>query len=167
MDYKLRNWELTDAVDLARNANNARIAENLRNTFPNPYTSGDAEQYIRYCRRPDTGALNWCIEAEGQAAGSIGVIFKDDVNCKCAELGYWLAEQFWGRGIMTAAVKEFSQFIFENYDIVRIYAEVFDSNVASQRVLEKAGFQKEAVLRRSIFKNGTIKDAYVYALVQG
>jgi ribosomal-protein-alanine N-acetyltransferase len=106
------------------------------------------------------------IDIDGIAVGSIGIFLKDDVYCKSAELGYWLGEPFWGKGIMTQAVKQICKMAFEKYDIVRIFAEPYADNTASRRVLEKAGFRLEGILRKSVYKKGQIMDSCIYALIK-
>ena len=103
---RLRSWDASDVEALRRAANNQKIAANLRNAFPYPYLYADAEAYIDDCLAADeNAALCYAIELDGQAAGSIGLFRGSDVYCNCAELGYWLAEEYWGRGVMTDAVR--------------------------------------------------------------
>ncbi len=162
MDFKLRPWRIEDAESLASYANNSKIAENLRDVFPYPYTLSDAKGYIEFCLGLKE-QLCFAVEVGGEAAGSIGVFIKDDVYRKSAELGYWLGEQYWGRGIMSKAVLQICELAFSNYDIVRIFAEPFARNIGSRRVLEKAGFELEGILRKSVCKNGIIEDSCMYA----
>lgn len=166
-NFELRKWQRDDIESVAKHANNKKIADNLRNVFPYPYTLKDAEGYIKFCINGDE-SKQCCraITVNGEAVGSIGVFIKDDVYCKSAEVGYWLGEEFWGKGIMSQAIKEISEFAFENYDIVRIYAEPFARNVGSRRALEKAGFKLEGVLEKSVYKNGEIGDSCIYALIK-
>ena len=167
MNFSLRAWEFSDIDSLTSYANNAKIAANLRNAFPFPYSKSDAESYLSGCiRKGSERQLSLAIVVDGEAAGSIGIFLKDDVYEKSGELGYWLAEPFWGRGIVTAAVKEICAMAFHRYDLVRIFAEPYARNIASCRVLEKAGFELEGVLRKSVFKNGQILDSCLYALVK-
>lgn len=166
MDFKLREWRPEDAESAARYANNPRIAEKLRDVFPYPYTEKDARAYIESCREAEKRQLCRAIEIEGEAVGSIGVFPKDDVYRKSAELGYWLGEPFWGCGVMTQAVTRICASAFDRFDLVRIFAEPYAYNAGSRRVLEKAGFQLEGVLRRSIMKNGSIGDSCIYALLR-
>ena len=106
------------------------------------------------------------IEAGGEAVGSIGVFRKDNVYRKSAELGYWLAEPFWGRGIMTRAVEQICAIAFDTLGVVRIFAEPFAENTKSRRVLEKAGFHLEGTMRRSVYKEGRVMDSCMYALLR-
>ncbi len=167
MNFILRPWKLSDAESLTRYANNKKIADNLRNTFPQPYTLEDAKWFIANATEKNgTTQLTYAIDVRGEAVGSIGVACKDDVAKKSAELGYWLGEPFWGNGIMPRAVMQICSEAFERFDLVRIYSEVFAYNKASQRTLEKAGFALEGVLRKSIYKNGKIYDSYIFAKIR-
>lgn len=160
----LRKFSLKDAQSLVLQANNKNIADYLRDIFPHPYTTKDACFYIENIAN-DLHSLIMAIEVEGKAVGSIGILPKTDVYRKSAELGYWLGEQYWGRGIVTEAVKAITEYGFKNYNLHRIYAVVFENNAASMRVLEKAGFTSEAVHRKAVIKNGIIMDEHVYAKV--
>lgn len=162
MDFILRPWRIEDAETLASYANNSKIAANLRDAFPHPYTVSDAAGYINFCLGMKD-ELCFAIEVDGKAVGSIGVFLKDDVYRKSAELGYWLAEPFWGKGIMSEAVSRICEQAFSEHDIVRIFAEPFARNLGSRRVLEKAGFELEGILKKSVFKNGAIEDSCMYA----
>lgn len=166
--FVLRPWRPEDAAALAAAANNPKIAANLRNSFPSPYTPADAEWFIRDCiTHGEERRLARAIMIEGKAAGSAGVFLKDDVYERSAELGYWLAEAYWGRGIMTEAVRRICREAFARFDIVRIFAEPFDSNLGSRRVLEKAGFTYEGTMRNGVFKNGRVLSYRVYSLLRG
>ena len=166
-DWILRKWTPEDAADVARYANNPRIAANLRNVFPHPYTMKDAESYVNTCAAdPEERRICRAVVAEGRAAGSVEIFCGTDVFEKSAELGYWLAEEYWGRGIMTEAVRQLCREAFEKFDIVRIYAEPFAHNIGSRRVLEKAGFTLEGVMKQGVCKNGRIYDYCMYALTK-
>lgn len=161
---RLRPWRFSDAATLAQQANDKSIWQNLRDTFPHPYTAQDAEFFLSLVA-DDQRDLYLAIELAGVAVGSIGVHFKTDVRRRSAEVGYWLAREQWGRGLATAATKAVSDYVLANFDICRLYAVVFDTNNASARVLEKAGYELEARLRRSITKNGQTLDSLLYALI--
>lgn len=161
----LRPWRLEDARSLCVHANNNKVSENLRDVFPFPYNLGDAEYFIKNIAS-STVNLILAIEVDGQAVGSIGILPKTDVYQRSAELGYWLGEKYWGRGITTEAVATIVAYAFNMYDINRIYASVFERNTASMRVLEKCGFVREAILRKAVVKNGIVMDEYVYALLR-
>jgi ribosomal-protein-alanine N-acetyltransferase len=164
MEIELRQWRMSDAECLAKYANNARIAANVRNVFPHPYTFADARHYIDCCADGDeSGRFLRAVVFQGEAVGAIGCLTQEDVHCKSGELGYWLGEPFWGRGIMTASVNLLCEWVFQNTDLVRVFALSFDYNIGSMKVLEKAGFQLEGILRSSIYKNGKIFDSRLYA----
>ena len=168
MYFILRPWRREDATDVAKYANNEKIARNLRDVFPHPYPPADAENFVNSCLEADeTCQMFRAIEAEGRAVGSIALCRGGDVYVRTAELGYWLAEDYWGRGIMTRAVQQICEEGFTQWnDLVRIYAEPFAHNAGSCRVLEKAGFILEGVLRQSVFKRNEVCDSCMYALLR-
>lgn len=166
-EFKLRAWNTEDANSLAQAADNPKIARNLRNAFPNPYTLEAAVWYINdSIANAGKKQINYAIEVDGQAVGSIGIFVKDDVCERSAELGYWLAEDFWNHGIMSKAVSLICKEAFETYDIVRIFAEPFSDNAGSRRVLEKAGFTYEGTMRNGIYKNGEIHSYCMYSVLR-
>lgn len=168
MEFVLRKCEPYDAAALARRANSENVARNLRDAFPYPYTVADARAYIESCLSADENAsLCRAIVIEGEAAGSIGLFRGSDVYRRSAELGYWLAEPYWGKGVMTEAARRICAEGFARWDIERIYAEPFADNAGSRRVLEKAGFALEGVMRRGAYKNGVFHNACMYALLRG
>ncbi|MDV2480853.1 GNAT family N-acetyltransferase [Methanoculleus sp. Wushi-C6] len=159
----LRPWTPDDAGSLVRHANNPRIAAMMRDGFPYPYTPADACRFIGVAT--DTAShLYLAIDVCGEAVGGIGIQPLDDVKRRTAEIGYWLSESFWGRGIVTGAVRSLVPVAFERFDIVRLEAGVFSNNPASMHVLEKCGFTREAVHRMAITKNGAALDEFVYVL---
>lgn len=161
----IRPWQHGDEASLAQHANNRNIWRNLRDTFPHPYTLKDAEEWIRFASA-ENPPRNFAIVVEGEAAGGLGFVLKDDVYRRTAEIGYWLGEKFWGRGIITEAVDAMTEYAFANFDICRIQAGVYEWNPASMRVLEKAGYALEARLRKSIIKDGETIDELIYAIVR-
>ena len=161
----LRYWRRGDEDALVHHADNYQIWRNLRDRFPQPYTPQDAHEWIDHTLAEDP-PLNLAITVNAEAAGGIGIIPGDDIHRRSAEIGYWLGEEFWGRGIATEAVKAASRWVFENYDLNRLWAGVFEHNAASARVLVKAGFQFEARLRCAAIKEGRALDELVYALVR-
>lgn len=164
--FILRPWQRADIEAIAEAADNPNIAANLRNIFPSPYTLADAKWFVEDCiAQGEARQLMRAIAVNGRAAGSISVSRKDDVYEKSAELGYWLAEDYWGRGIMTEAVRQICREAFDRFDILRIFAEPFAENLGSRRVLEKAGFQLEGVMRESVCKRGRVYDSCMYALL--
>ena len=163
----LRPWRPEDAPSIARHADDPQVAANLRDVFPCPYQLSDAEEFIRLCRAAEPEqAIFRAIVVDGQAVGSVALTRGTDVCRRSAELGYWLAVPWWGKGIMTEAVRAICREAFRAFDIVRIYAEPFARNTGSCRVLEKAGFTLEGTLRRSVYKGGEILDSRVYALLR-
>lgn len=163
--YVIRDWMAGDAPAIARYANNRRVAMWLRNRFPHPYATSDAEAFLAAVARQSLRTA-FAIAADHEAIGGIGLEFGTDVYCLSAELGYWLGEPYWGRGIMSEAVRQFTAWAFENLEIHRIHATVFAGNAASARVLQKAGFAREGCLRASVFKDGRILDQWLYARIK-
>jgi RimJ/RimL family protein N-acetyltransferase len=162
----LRAWRSSDILSLVRYANNRKIWINLRNIFPHPYTPTDAEKWIAICESNRGPTTNFVIALQGEAIGGIGCRLLDDVDCKTAEIGYWLGEPFWGRGIATAALKQTTEYAFQTFRLDRIQAHVFVWNPASARVLEKCGYILEGRLRHSIFKDGRLADSLLYARIR-
>ena len=154
-----------DANALCRHANNPIIAANLRDGFPYPYTLYNAKDWL--CRAVDN-RTDWLlsITINDEVAGSIGVIFNQDIFRKSADIGYWLAEEYWGRGIITECVKALSDHVFDTTEIIRLQAGVLEHNKSSMRVLEKAGFHLEAIHKKAIIKNNVIEDEYLYVLIK-
>lgn len=161
----LRTWWPGDKASLVRHANNANVSGNLRDSFPHPYTDADADAWLSWVAelKPET---HFAIEVDGSAVGGIGFRSETDVHRRSAEIGFWLGEAHWGRGIMTEAVRTVTAYALENFDLCRLHAEVFETNPASARVLEKAGYVREGRLRRSVTKAGRTFDAFVYAYVR-
>lgn len=159
----LRVWSPDDLPSLVRYADNPRIAAGLRDGFPSPYTAADAERFLAMAASPASRNLLLAIDVDGEACGGIGIHPLDDVYRRTAEIGYWLAEPYWGRGIATAAVRALVPLAFERYDLARIQAGIFSNNPASMRVLEKCGFVREAVHRNAVTKNGVTLDEVMYA----
>ena len=166
MEFTLETWKKEHIPSVAKYADNEKIAGRLRDSFPYPYTEDDAEWFVQDCMEKEgITQLARAIIVNGEAVGSITVMLNDDVYCKSAELGYWLGEPFWRKGIMTKAVQLMCEEAFRRYKLVRIYAEPISTNLASRGVLEKAGFELEGIKRKSIFKNGCIQDSYLYAVI--
>lgn len=161
--FQIRSWTLEDIPSLARHANNANVSANLRDGFPYPYSEINAEIFITANLN---ASLSFAIAINEEAAGGIDLITGADVHRYTAEIGYWLAEPYWGRGIMPRAVQALTNYAFQHTDLIRIYASVFETNPASVRVLEKNGFQLEGILRKSVIKKGVIMDSYLYALIK-
>jgi RimJ/RimL family protein N-acetyltransferase len=159
---KLREWNKADLDSLVKYANNMNVAKWLTNGFPHPYTQEDGKAYISTVTN-DNPAKVFAIEVNGEAVGSIGIFPQSDIHEKNAEIGYWLAETCWGQGIMTKAIQEIVAYGFRTFDIVRIFARPFSTNLKSRMILKKAGFTLEASLKKALFKNGEYMDELIYA----
>ena len=161
----LRPWREGDEEALVRHADNRKIWRNLRELFPHPYTHEDAVAWIEKWKDVEPTTV-FAIEIDGEAAGAIGLIPGQDVFCRSAEIGFWLGEAYWNRGIMTEAVRAVTRYGFERFDFCRIHAGVFEWNPGSMRVLEKAGYLREGRLRKSVTKDGETIDQVVFARVR-
>jgi RimJ/RimL family protein N-acetyltransferase len=159
---------MEDAAAVAHHANNRKIAERLRDRFPHPYTVQDAKRFLSAVTARDENAKEFvlAIDVEGVAVGAIGVILGTDIERVSGELGYWLGEEYWGRGIITAAIRHFAPWAMKRFHLTRLHADTFHDNPASARVLEKAGFNRESVKRRAAIKFGEIKDLNVYVMLR-
>lgn len=167
MNCRIRKWELADAKDLAAALSNTKIQDNLRDGLPYPYTEQDGIDYISAMPSADENdTFAFAITVEEKVIGSIGVFRQDNIHRQTAEVGYYIAEEYWGKGIMTDAIKQICKYVFEKSDIIRIYAEPFAYNMASCRALEKAGFQYEGTLRKNAVKNGKVIDMKMYSLLR-
>lgn len=167
MDFALRKWELGDEKSICNYANNKKIANQMRDSFPYPYTMEDARRFIESCMQADEREqLYRAVVIKGEAVGSIGAFFQKDVYRKNVEIGYWLGEPFWWKGIMSCAIRQVCGLLFEQYDIARIYAQPYAVNAASRRALEKAGFRLEGIMKKNVYKNGTLMDSCMYALLK-
>lgn len=158
----MRPWHPNDSAGLVLMADNRKVWRNLRDHFPNPYTTRDAKTWIRgtLLRFP---CAHFAIAVDGAPAGGIGLVLREDVHKGTAEIGYWLGEPCWGRGIMTAALGAFSEYAFDTFKLRRLYAYVLDWNPASMRVLENCGYLLEGRMRRSAVKDGEVADELLYA----
>ncbi len=163
MEFKLRKWQPEDVESLVKYANNSKIAKNLTNQFPHPYRKEDAIKFIQMTLSQQPTTI-FAIEINGEAAGSIGLHPQTDVHLKNAELGYFLGEPYWGKGIMTKAIRQMVDYGFKTFEITRIFARPFGTNFGSQRVLEKAGFVLEGRFEKILFKNGEYLDDLIYAV---
>ena len=167
MNCRLKKWELSDAKDLAIALSNKKIQDNLRDGLPYPYTEKDGADYISAMLTADENdTFAFAIMVDDKVVGSIGAFRQGNIHRRTAELGYYIAEEYWGRGIMTEAVKQICEYVFDKSDIIRIYAEPFAYNTASCRVLEKAGFQYEGTLRSNAVKNGKVIDMKMFAVIK-
>jgi RimJ/RimL family protein N-acetyltransferase len=157
----IRQWTQYDFASLVKYADNINVWNKLRNYFPSPYTEENGKAWLD----KTIGSLpivNLAIDLDGEAVGGIGLILNSDVYVMSAEISYWIGEPFWGKGIATEAVRQMTEYTFHYFDIIRLYAEVFENNKASMRVLEKNGFYLEGVRRKAVLKNGVLMDDYIW-----
>ena len=161
---KLRMLKMTDKQQLATLLNNKKIWDNMRDIIPFPYTEKDAEAFIEIVKG-DAQQQVFAIEFNSEFCGIISLILQKDIYIKSAEIGYWIGEPFWNRGITSKAVALMTQLGFEKYNINRIFAGVFEYNIASTRVLEKNGYVREGLFKKAILKNGKMWDEYIYAIL--
>jgi len=167
MVCKIRKWKLSDAADLAAALSNKKIQDNLRDGLPYPYTEQDGRDFISDMLSADENeTFAFAVTVDNKVIGSIGVFRQGNIHRQTAELGYYIAEEYWGKGIMTEAVKQICEYVFAESDMIRIYAEPFAYNTASCRVLEKAGFQYEGTLRSNAVKNGKVIDIKMYSKIR-
>ena len=167
MNIKIRKWRKEDAKSLSAALSNKKVLDNLRDGLPYQYTEKDAEDYINAMLNSDPNStFAYAVEADGAAVGSIGAFRQGNIYFRTAELGYYLDERYWGKGVMTEAVRQLCEKIFNETDILRIYAEPFAYNIGSRRVLEKAGFKLEGVLKNNAVKNGRVLDMAMYSLTR-
>ena len=158
----IRNFKMSDKTSITKHANNRKIWRNVRNAFPHPYTETNAEQWISSMLEEKI-KTKFAIVVEGKAIGGIGVEKKGDIYCQTMELGYWIGEEYWNKGITTEVIQLITDYAFEEFDLMRLEAYVYHWNVGSMRVLEKTGFRKEAILKKRVFKDGEYVDEHVFS----
>lgn len=163
--FILRRWMKKDIKSLVENADNRNVWINLKDIFPSPYTKEDAHKWIEMTNKFPANT-NFAIVVNDKAVGGIGAHFHGDVYKKSAEIGYWIGENYWGKGIATEAVRRFVLFLFDNFEINRIFARVFGWNRSSARVLEKNGFKFEGKLANHVFKDGFYTDEIIFGLLK-
>jgi ribosomal-protein-alanine N-acetyltransferase len=161
----IRPWRTADTAALVKYAANRKIWLNLRDSFPHPYTEASAASFLEMVGGQNPTTL-FAIATQEEAIGGIGLSLNQDVHRLTAEIGYWLAEPYWGKGLMTEAVAKFTEYAFECFQLQRIYAEPYASNANSCRVLGKAGYVLEGRLRSSVIKDGQILDQLLYARIR-
>jgi ribosomal-protein-alanine N-acetyltransferase len=161
----LREWRDGDRTSLVRHADNPRVARGLRDAFPQPYGVADADRWIKSTAGSDPQTI-FAIDVAGEACGGIGLHVQADVFRSSAEIGYWLGERYWGRGIATESVRASTKYAFDGLGLEHVYATVFENNPASARVLEKAGYEQEGRLRRHVTKGGVTMDVLLYGIVR-
>ncbi len=159
----LRPWSAGDETSIVAHANNREVWVNLRDQFPHPYTQKDAEEWVKFASN-QAQPTSLAIEIQSEVVGGVGFKLQSDVERVSAEIGYWLGQRFWNRGIMTAAVRAVTRYGFEQFPLTRIYALPYVTNLASHRVLEKAGYIREGLLRRSVIKDGVVLDQMLFAI---
>ena len=162
----IRSWRKSDAVSIAQLADNRAVWRNMRDRFPHPYRRKDAKAWIRAVRKADPETF-FAIAVDGTAVGAIGLHPQPDILRRSMEIGYWLGEPYWGRGIATEAVRALTRYAFEHFDIARLYGYVFEWNPASARVLQKAGYRFEGRLRKAVTKDGETMDMLIYGFTEG
>ena len=161
----VRDWLRGDKSALVEFANNRKIWRNLTHLFPHLYTEKDAEDWFALLDK-STKPTHWAIDVDGLAVGGIGVTLREGIFAKSAEIGYWLGEPYWGRGIVSAALQRVVSYAMPQFGLIRLEAPVFEWNAASMHVLEKVGFVREAIFRSGAIKDGKVIDLYLYALVR-
>lgn len=162
MNFELRPWSMDDAGDLIKAANNPRIACFMTDSFPHPYTQESAEKFLSWATNNCPSTL-FAIVVDGKASGGIGIHPQTDILRTNAELGYWLSEEYWGKGIVTEAIRQIIPVAFERYPITRLFGRVFSNNLPSQKALQKAGFVLEAQFQQTILKNGVFLGELIFA----
>ena len=163
--YQIRNWRPEDEDTVVKYANNRRVWINLRDVFPHPYTENNTREWIQSATHQNL-ETHFAIASAQEAIGGIGFRLQEDVHRRSAEIGYWLGEPFWGKGIATRALGGLTEYAFNHFDLVRLYGAVFEWNPASGRVLEKAGYQYEGRLRKNVTKDSKTRDQLMYAMVR-
>lgn len=161
----IRDWQASDLVSLVEHANNRKVWLQLRNRLPHPYTEADGRAWIA-ATSADDPATNFAIEYHHEAVGSIGLTLQNDIEVGTAEVGYWIGEAFWGRGLATAALRAVAEWAFEEFQLRRLFATAMFHNHASRRVLEKTGFVLEGILRQHVVKEGIVQDQAYYGLLR-
>ena len=160
----LRSLKDDDKEVLAQLANNKKIWLNVRDILPYPYTIDDAIFFINLTKK-ENPQMSFAIEFDGEFCGMVGLMAQLDIYRKTAEIGYWLGEPFWNKGIATTAVAMVTEYGFKELDLVRIHTGIFEYNIGSMKVLEKNGYKKDCVFEKSIIKDGKIIDEHRYAKI--
>lgn len=161
----LRKWKDSDLENLVKNANNYNVASTLRDAFPYPYTIEDGKDWIEFAGNEEWG-YNFAVTIDDKAVGGIGLIVGRDIERKSSEVGYWLSEDHWGKGITSSAVKAVVKYAFDDLGLERIFAVPLEYNTGSRKVLEKNNFVLEGILRNSVFKRGKLYNQALYAIIK-
>lgn len=162
-NISLRPLSENDKSVLAKLANNKKIWDNLRDYMPYPYTEKNAEFFIQLTAKEEP-RMTFGIEFKNELCGVIGLIPLKDVYCKTAEIGYWLGEDYWSKGIATVALKLLTNYGLNTLGLVRLHTGVYEHNIASMKVLEKCGYTKDGVFKKAVIKNGVILDEHKYSI---
>lgn len=163
MQVKLRPWTINDLDVLVKLANNKNIAQYMADVFPHPYTIETGKKFIEFATTVSTSKI-FAITFNSNIVGSIGLHLQNDILKKNAEIGYWLAEEYWGKGIMNEAINQIVNYGFKELDIVRIFARIYGINKASQKVIQKSNFKLEATFEKTIYKNDVFLDELIFAI---
>lgn len=164
MNIQLKEWTQEDVISLAKIANDEAVSNQLRNLFPYPYSEKEAQFFIDFTQTIDAKQhYVRAIFVDGTLAGGCSLDVQGDVNCKSAEIGYWLGRKFWGKGIASEVVRQLCVEGFSRFDIVRLYAEIFETNIGSRKVLEKNDFVYEGRFHKSIYKHHSFMDSLLFA----
>lgn len=163
--YQTREFQTNDVEAIVKNANNFQVSKYMRDSFPYPYTKDNAVQWIDFVKK-NYSSLFFAIADENELIGGIGAVPQTDVHRFSAEVGFWLGQSHWNKGIITKALPVFCNYLFSKFDFNRLTANVFEGNDASQKVLEKTGFILEGKLRKSVFKENKFVDHYIYGLLK-
>lgn len=163
----VRPYHHSDAEAISEAANNPDIVKYMTNAFPHPYTLESADAWFRLCWAENPPRNFAICDLSNKPIGGIGLKPGSDVEIRSTEIGYWVGVPSWGKGIMSDAVKGFTDWVFrEREDIQRIWAGVFEGNVASERVLQRAGYTFEGTMRKMIWKNQKLCDKNVWAIIR-
>jgi [ribosomal protein S5]-alanine N-acetyltransferase len=161
--FRIRSFRPEDAESIARHANNPKIAAQVRDRFPYPYKLEDAHEFLSNLKHDPETCFAIAERVNDEAVGGIMLFPGTDIERVSAEVGYWLGEPYWGKGIATRAVVALTEYGLKNFEFTRLFATPFASNVASCRVLEKAGYVRDAILRRAVIKYGVVHDLALYS----
>ena len=164
-EYCIRSFGGRGKDSLVKYANNKEVSKNLRDRFPSPYKVSDAEEWLMFAcnQNPE---FSFAIANDKELIGGIGIVPQEDINRYSVEIGYWIGEPFWGKGIISAELKEMTTYTFKKFKYNRIFASVFEGNKASEKVLQKAGYKKEATLRKSVYKKEKFLDQHIYSILR-
>ena len=163
--YKIREFQNDDVESLVKQDNNAEVSKYMRDSFPYPYTKENAVEWINFFKK-SYSSLFFAITDENELIGGIGAVPQTDVHRFSAEVGFWLGQSHWNKRIISKALPLFCNYLFTNFSFNRIFANVFEGNEASRKILEKTGFVLEGIQRKSVFKNNKFVNHYIYGLLK-